>query len=64
MTTQEFARYHGIPLEYALAHEQGCEAARRNEDYRYPITPSPEQGWFFAGYQDTLNEMNEAHYES
>lgn len=57
MTTQEFARYHGIPLEYALAHEQGCEAARRNEDYRYPITPSPQESWFFAGYADTRNEI-------
>lgn len=57
MTPQEFARYHMIPLAYALAYERGCEAARNHENYQYPIAPSPQEGWFFAGYADTQNEM-------
>lgn len=57
MTTQEFAQYHMIPMSYARAYEQGCEAARRNDSYQYPTTPSPQEGWFFAGYADTRNQI-------
>lgn len=49
----KFARYHMIPLSYAYHYRQGREHYRAGKPYRYPLAPSPEEGWFFAGYADS-----------